>query len=398
MSDEHRDLDDCTKSAKESLVDTLEGGENYLRKHGCDDTVSTLLFECADGAVPTYTGELLDVFGEAQELWYTTPDCGMDGGDNGVIGIISRVIYDAISEALHEYVAELEGDDLECDVMIAGTPCGTPDDHDPIYSDPPVDHVRCKAHCDGAPDCEPCQEEQDAEADDDPCPTCGKPPEEFMEGDCGDCNPTIESLTVSPPTSCGGCGWDFAGEPDHVAAAQDSGNCPNCGRTLPRRAPATAPLETIPYAQQVDMGQRCANCGAELRAHWSASMCCPSGTTNFQAAPPEGRITHQECGCPIGGPHRRHRINTGRTPTAAYTVGLVNGTGSRHGFATEDEAAAYIETLPDHADGRYYLDGPPDEAEPHEADGAGTFHYCLAHNLPLDGTGRCSSCSPKGTG
>lgn len=36
------------------------------------------------------------------------------------------------------------------------------------------------------------------------------------------------------------------------------------------------------------------------------------------------------------------RITTGRTPTNAYTVGLVDGTGERHGFATEDEAAAYI--------------------------------------------------------
>ena len=55
------------------------------------------------------------------------------------------------------------------------------------------------------------------------------------------------------------------------------------------------------------------------------------------------------------------RITTGRTPTNAYTVGLADGTGERHGFATEDEAAAYIDTLPDHEDGRYYLDGPPDD-------------------------------------
>ena len=44
-----------------------------------------------------------------------------------------------------------------------------------------------------------------------------------------------------------------------------------------------------------------------------------------------------------------------------YTVGLVDGTGERRGFATEDEAAAYIDTLPDHEDGRYYLDGPTDD-------------------------------------
>lgn len=35
-----------------------------------------------------------------------------------------------------------------------------------------------------------------------------------------------------PLTTCEGCKWDFADEPEHVAAAKDSGNCPNCGRTL----------------------------------------------------------------------------------------------------------------------------------------------------------------------
>lgn len=41
-----------------------------------------------------------------------------------------------------------------------------------------------------------------------------------------------------------------------------------------------------------------------------------------------------------------------------YTVGLVDGTGESNQFATEVEAATYISTLPNHDDGRYYLDGP----------------------------------------
>ena len=41
-----------------------------------------------------------------------------------------------------------------------------------------------------------------------------------------------------------------------------------------------------------------------------------------------------------------------------YTVGLTDGSGTRKRFRTEEEASAYIETLPDYKDGRYYLDGP----------------------------------------
>lgn len=46
-----------------------------------------------------------------------------------------------------------------------------------------------------------------------------------------------------------------------------------------------------------------------------------------------------------------------------YTVGLVDGTGEPRQFATEVEAAMYISTLPNHNDGRYYLDGPTGEVD-----------------------------------
>ncbi len=56
------------------------------------------------------------------------------------------------------------------------------------------------------------------------------------------------------------------------------------------------------------------------------------------------------------------------TEQLPYSVGLANESGSVMGrFATEDEASGFIDTLPDHEDGRYYLDGPPDDVSEEEA-------------------------------
>ena len=52
----------------------------------------------------------------------------------------------------------------------------------------------------------------------------------------------------------------------------------------------------------------------------------------------------------------------GKTDLTPYSVGEANKSGSVLGrFKTEDEAAAFIDTLPNHDTGRYYLDGPPDD-------------------------------------
>ncbi len=150
MCEETRDLEDCIKDAKETLAENLEGQENYLRRHGADETVSDSIHECADGGVPVYTGDLLDVFGSASELWCTAPDSGFDGCD-GITDAISRVIYDAIVQALYEYANELEGDDLVCEA----TDCGDEDDHDESADD----DVACKQHCGGPSECEACEEE-----------------------------------------------------------------------------------------------------------------------------------------------------------------------------------------------------------------------------------------------
>ena len=143
---ETRTLEDCIGDAKETLVENLEGQENYLRRHGADDIVSDSIYECADGAVPTYTGDIIEVFGSDGCLWYETPD----NDCKSVIDTISRVIYEALVAALYEYANDLQGDDIVCEE--GG--CDEEDDHEL----PADENPRCKLHCGGLDSCEDCQE------------------------------------------------------------------------------------------------------------------------------------------------------------------------------------------------------------------------------------------------
>ncbi len=153
---ETRDLDDCISDAKESLVENLDGQENYLRRHGADNIVSEAIHECADGGVPVYTADIIDVFRSDSHLWYETPDSGFEGCES-VTAAISLLIYEAITAALNEYANELEGDDLVCEAAN----CGDMDDHD----DSADSDVACKAHCGGVQECVTCEEESELHAE-----------------------------------------------------------------------------------------------------------------------------------------------------------------------------------------------------------------------------------------
>ncbi len=153
MSD---DIEDCIKGAKESLVENLEGQENYLRRHGADNIVSESIHECADSGVPVYTADIIDVFRSDSDLWYATPDSGMEGCEN-VTAAMSLMIYEAITAGLYEYANELEGDELVCEA----DGCDEPDDHDVSANDA----VACKEHCGGEKECVACEEESELHAE-----------------------------------------------------------------------------------------------------------------------------------------------------------------------------------------------------------------------------------------
>lgn len=154
---ETRDLDDCITEAKEAVVASLEGGANYLRRWRADDLVGTAIHEAADAAVPALSHTLLQVFGSADHLWFNEPECGFGNGEHGVMGVISRVVYDEIHTALYEWASELEADTLVCEA----DSCENEDYHNE-RTDPGI--VRCQACCGGAGVCERCAAELFTEA------------------------------------------------------------------------------------------------------------------------------------------------------------------------------------------------------------------------------------------
>lgn len=153
---ETRDLEDCINDAKESLVENLDGQENYLRRHGADSIVNDSIHECADSGVPVYTADIIDVFRSDSHLWYEAPDSGFEGCES-VTAAMSVMIYEAITAALYEYANELERDDIVCEE----DECGEDDDHDV----PADDNPRCKLHCGGLETCDDCREEAENGAD-----------------------------------------------------------------------------------------------------------------------------------------------------------------------------------------------------------------------------------------
>lgn len=133
------------EDAKESLVELMDGGENALRKgHPSDDLIS----EVADGAVPVYNYDRISVLQSSSELWCDRPDLASD--DSDIIDLIGFAIYEAVEQALYQYVRDLGEEPVQCTV----DDCGGDDDH------LDTDNETCIEHCDNS-ECDECQPEED---------------------------------------------------------------------------------------------------------------------------------------------------------------------------------------------------------------------------------------------
>lgn len=131
------------EGAKETLIDITDGGENAIRKGTPTDDHIT---EAADGAVPVYHSQLLELAAGNNNLATDEPDIGPAFvGTPTPVNIIAANIYEAVQEALHEYVQELAGEPLQCTVK----DCGEDDDH------LDTDNETCIEHCDNE-ECDEC--------------------------------------------------------------------------------------------------------------------------------------------------------------------------------------------------------------------------------------------------
>jgi len=139
-------LRDIIEGAKETLIEITNGGENAIRKGApTDDHISAV----ADGAVPVYTYDIITVYRSSSILWEASPDIVMDRNIS-VDAVISRAIYEAVQQALDEYVQELAGEPVQCTV----DDCGEDDDH------LDTDNETCIEHCDNS-ECDECYEPEE---------------------------------------------------------------------------------------------------------------------------------------------------------------------------------------------------------------------------------------------
>ncbi len=106
------------------------------------------------------------------------------------------------------------------------------------------------------------------------------------------------------------------------------------------------------------------NCLAQFEDADDAEQCVRDHNDALALVRSQDRIAFQECGCLMGHPHAHQRRDSGGRRVQAglgrpYAVGKSEiGVSIMRQFATEAEALAFIGTLPNHAGGNYYLDGP----------------------------------------
>ncbi len=96
------------------LQDIIDGAVDNLREWCKDNpdgdpTYDGTLHEFADGVVPVYTGDLLDLAAGNNGLAVTTPELGpaFDGTPTPV-NIIAANVYEAVNDALHVVWQEIE--------------------------------------------------------------------------------------------------------------------------------------------------------------------------------------------------------------------------------------------------------------------------------------------------
>ena len=97
-------LQSCIDNAIETLKEWWEDGECRHARDIEDD-----IYEIADGAVPIYNSDLLEVAADSPMVAMAEPECGpaFDGTPTP-INIIAANIYEAITEALHIAARDLE--------------------------------------------------------------------------------------------------------------------------------------------------------------------------------------------------------------------------------------------------------------------------------------------------
>ncbi len=96
------------------LQDIIDGAIGELREwcevnSDCDPTYDGTLHEFADGSVPVYTGDLMQLAANNIDLVTVTPELGPAfDGEPTPVNIVAANVYEAIINGLHEAWREIE--------------------------------------------------------------------------------------------------------------------------------------------------------------------------------------------------------------------------------------------------------------------------------------------------
>ena len=97
-----------------SLQDIINGAQEDLREWcednpDCDPDYDGTLHEIADGAVPVYYNDLLDLAAGGNDLALTAPELGPAfDGEPTPINIIAANVYEAVTNALYAEWREIK--------------------------------------------------------------------------------------------------------------------------------------------------------------------------------------------------------------------------------------------------------------------------------------------------
>ena len=90
--------------AREDLKDAVLLDPDLLHPRGY---IEDRIHEYADSAVPVYTADLMELFTEDPGLAFVEPELGHGNAGDNMVGKAQAIVYEAVTEDLHEYLIDL---------------------------------------------------------------------------------------------------------------------------------------------------------------------------------------------------------------------------------------------------------------------------------------------------
>jgi hypothetical protein len=98
-----RNMEELTTSAREDLRQWAMSNVGNVPRYELDDQIH----EVADGHVPVYTAELMQLFVDNVSLAMVEPELGHGTAGNNMVGMAQAIVYEELTADLHTFAEEL---------------------------------------------------------------------------------------------------------------------------------------------------------------------------------------------------------------------------------------------------------------------------------------------------